>query len=225
VLADNLKMIDQRLFMRLAEMSDAQDDDFEKLRIRQLATTVANSLESIVKETDKLMDEDAALVQEMLCTLADEHGEFELPVPEERLLALRATIRKCGTSLDEGFVATIKAYMKRSSDDGLEGMVQVLRVLLQTFAAERLRLLAVGQVGADVALETRFEAALDNAPELWDSVLRSPDVSPDDLVNLLQDKMGEVVLGMPAGSAVQGVLAEYLSELVGAARTIAAEEV
>ena len=48
---------------------------------------------------------------------------------------------------------------------------------------------------------------------------------PDELVGLLQDKMGEVVLRMPAGSAVQSVLAEYLNELIGCARTIAAEDV
>ena len=35
--------------------------------------------------------------------------------------------------------------------------------------------------------------------------------------------MGEVVLGMPAGSVVQGVIAEYLSELLNRARTRAAE--
>ena len=47
----------------------------------------------------------------------------------------------------------------------------------------------------------------------------------EEIVALLQDKMGEVVLGMPAGSAVQNVLAEYLNELIGVARTIAADEV
>ena len=45
-----------------------------------------------------------------------------------------------------------------------------------------------------------------------------------ELADMLQDKMGEVVLGMPSGSQVQGILAEYLSELTTAARKIAAEE-
>ena len=91
-----------------------------------------------------------------------------------------------------------------------------------TTTSEGQQLLPQGQ--CDAVVEARIEAALDTVPELWDATLRSPDVSPDDLVNLLQDKMGEVVLGMPAGSAVQSVLAEYLSELVGAARAIAAED-
>ena len=45
----------------------------------------------------------------------------------------------------------------------------------------------------------------------------------DEVVDALQDQMGEVVLGMPAGSAVQTVLAEYLNELLSKARMIAAE--
>ena len=47
--------------------------------------------------------------------------------------------------------------------------------------------------------------------------------SAEELVSVLQDKMGEVVLGMPAGSTVQNVVAEYLNELIGQARTTAAE--
>jgi hypothetical protein len=35
--------------------------------------------------------------------------------------------------------------------------------------------------------------------------------------------MGEVVLGMPSGSRVQGVLAEMLNELISKARIIEAE--
>ena len=66
--------------------------------------------------------------------------------------------------------------------------------------------------------------------EQWDSVLAaqctSEDAacSPSELVDTLQDKMGEVVLGMPAGSAVQSVIAEYLNELLGRARAAAAAE-
>jgi hypothetical protein len=46
----------------------------------------------------------------------------------------------------------------------------------------------------------------------------------DELLGALQDQMGEVVLGMPAGSAVQTVLAEYLNEMLSLARGIAAED-
>jgi len=147
-----------------------------------------------------------------------------------RLDALRSEIRERGGALDEGFVATVKAYMKKASDDGLDGMVDVLRTLLQVFAAEKLRSLAVtGQ--SEPGIESTIAAALDSTPEEWDEALRSQVTgdeaacSATDLVNMLQDKMGEVVLGMPAGSAVQNVLAEYLNELIGSARKIAAEDI
>ena len=161
VLAENLKSIDQRIFLRLAEMSDAEDDDYEKLRIRQLATLVASSLETILAKADEQMDADAEVVQLLLRVMATEGGEFELPVPPARLDALRASIRERIATLDEGFVGTVKAYMKKASEDGLEGMVDVLRVLLQMFAAERLRALTTIQLADGGAPGAVLMAALE----------------------------------------------------------------
>jgi len=229
LLAENLKVIDQRLFLRLAEMSDVEEDEYEKLRIRQLATLVASSLETIFEQADRQMNADADVVQDLLRTMASEAGEFELPIPAARLDALRTSIRERATSLDEGFVGTVKAYMKKASDDGLEGMVDVLRVLLQTFAAERLLVLAGSQMGAGGASQEAIIAVLGVNPEQWEAALRArmcgdaSECNAEELVGMLQDKMGEVVLGMPAGSAVQTVLAEYLNELLTCARKVAAD--
>ena len=93
VLADNLQSIDQRLFLRLAEMSDSEQDDYEKLRIRQLATLVSSSLETIIEQADKQMSEDAEVVQGLLRKMALDNGEFELPVPPPQLAALREAKR------------------------------------------------------------------------------------------------------------------------------------
>jgi len=231
ILADNLKGIDQRLFLRLAEMSDVEEDDYEKLRIRQLATLVASTLETILEQADRQMDEDATAVQGLLRTLALDSGEFELPIGPAQLEACRLAIREQLSELDEGFVGTVKAYMKKASDDGLESMVDVLRVLLQTYAAERLRSLAGGaEIAASGGVQTAMSAALDANPSEWVTVLRVQCTSDDascsatELVETLQDKMGEVVLSMPAGSAVQSVVAEYLNELLGQARAIAADQ-
>ena len=51
--------------------------------------------------------------------------------------ALREAISAASPPLDEGFVGTVKAYMKKSDDDGLAGMVDVLRILLLTRLANR----------------------------------------------------------------------------------------
>lgn len=230
MLAENLKSIDQRLFLRLAEMSDTEEDDYEKLRIRQLATLVSSSLETILQQADEQMNADAESVQNLLRTMALENGEFELPVPPAQIAALRSAIQAADPPLDEGFVGTVKAYMKKASDDGLEGMVDVLRVLLQAYAAERLRTLSASS-DADAGVQATLSAVLDAQPEEWDATIRKGCLSDgatctaEDFTGTLQDKMGEVVLGMPAGSAVQSVIAEYLNELIGTARAIASEEV
>jgi len=228
VLAANMKTIDQRLFLRLAEMSDAEEDEFERLRIRQLATAVTTTLEALLKEADAQLDGDAAAVQTLLRALASADGQFEVPVPPERVAALRTEIRGQLTSLDEGFVGTVKAYMQKASDDGLNGMVEVLRELLQAYAAERLAALVVGKFDGSVGAAVR--AVIEAPPTEWDATVRtllaSEDaaVGADELMACLQDQMGEVVLGMPAGSAVQTVLAEYLNEMITRARIVAAED-
>ena len=118
LLADNLKNIDQRLFLRLAEMSDAEDDEYERLRIRQLATLVASTLETILEQADRQMSADAELVQALLRKLALESGEFELPIAAAQVDACRAAIVANLAQLDEGFVGTVKAYMARRATTG-----------------------------------------------------------------------------------------------------------
>ena len=159
-----------------------------------------------------------------------ESGEFDLPIPEARLSALRAELREKGGKLDEPFVATVKAYMTKANTDQLEGLIVVLRTLLQTYASERLLYLVQDSTASDPPLAAALRAVLETQPEGWDATLRAQlqaegaECSADVFVALLQDKMGEVVLGMPSGSAVQSVLAEYLNELLTKVRAVAAEE-
>ena len=70
---------------------------------------------------------------------------------------------------------------------------------------------------------------LQSPPAEWEAALRAQltddgaAATPDMVLGALQDKMGEVVLGMPSGSRVQGVLAEMLNELISKTRIIEAE--
>ena len=130
-------------------------------------------------------------------------------------------------SLDDGFIGTLEAYMKKADSDGLQGLVEVLRELLQIYATERMMGMLEGSTAEEVVGVLR--ATLATPPSEWDKTLReqllSDDAaaSPDMVLTALQDKMGEVVLGMPSGSRVQGVLAEMLNELISRMRTIEAE--
>lgn len=229
LLAANLKNIDASLFLRLAEMSDEETDDYEQLRIRTLASTLTTVLEAVVAAADKSMDSDASTVQALLQTIASPTGEFDLPVPPERLAALRSALRAQLDSLDEGFVGTVKAYMKKAVDDGQEGVVEVLRVLLQSYAAERFSARVRARAAADGTAggtHTIIIDALAQPADAWAGLLRArlgADDAPcgaSELLGTLQAQMAEVVLELPNGSGVQSLLAEFLNELMGAVRDI-----
>lgn len=228
LLANNMKAIDQRLFLRLAEMSDEEKDPAEKQRIGDFATLVTNSLERIIARADAQLNADSLAVQTLMKTCASASGEFDLPVPAERIGDLRALMREQVGLLDEGFVGTVKAYMKKADNDGLDGLVEVLRLVLQTFAAEKLITL-LPQSSEDPGITQLLTQTLEAPPSEWEAVLRTaltseePPCSADQLQQALQDKMGEIVLGLPSGSTVQTVLAEFLNELIQRCRTVAGE--
>lgn len=226
LLASNFKSIDQRLFLRLAELADEAKDDAERDEIASLSTRIATTVETLLAQAGSKLDADADAVQELLRLAADEQGEFEVPLPAARVTEVReAVLEKLG-QLDDGFVGTLEAYMKKANEDGLEGLVEVLREVLQIYATERMmRMLQGGEAGVVSVLR----ATLETAPAQWEGVLRAQlqgeeaAATPAMLLGALQDKMGEVVLGMPSGSRVQGVLAEMLNELIARTRTLEAE--
>ena len=115
---------------------------------------------------------------------------------------------------------------EEAGDDNMEGLVELLREVLQIFAAEKLLATIEASLAADDALAARSPRSCARVGAGTPSCARRKDASVGvtQFLGALQDKMGEVVLGMPSGSQVQGILAEYLSELTTAARKIAAEE-
>ena len=232
LLSENIKGISsmgaQQLFMRLAELSDAAESDAERDEISALASTVATTLESLIAKAETALDADAADVQSVMALAADEAGEFAVPLPPAKRDAVRAAIREKGAGLGEGFVATARAYMDRASDDSLDGMVELLREVLQIYASEKLIVLTDGRI-PDEAISTTLTAVLRSPASDWSSELRSRLLAADAAVepvafqSVLQDQMGEVVLGMPSGSNEQMVLAEFLNLLLSTTREVAAE--
>ena len=112
---------------------------------------------------------------------------------------------------------------------GMEGLVEMLREVLQLFAAERLLALVEPRLEDGSGLAAALRAVLATKPDEWEETLRGqvataePVCGPLELQSALQDQMGEVVLGMPSGSALQALLAEYLNELLERTRVIVAE--
>jgi len=229
ILAKNINAIDQRLFLSLADLADATDDDDERDEIARLSSTVASTLETLLSEAGNKLDADADSVQQLMKLAADPQGEFEVPLPPERASAVREQVQAKLGGLDDGFVGTIEAYMKKADSDGLQGLVEVLRELLQIYATERMLSMLEGGTPCAAEVVGVLRETLQSPPTEWEAALRGQLVddgaaaTPEMVLGALQDKMGEVVLGMPSGSRVQGVLAEMLNELIAKTRIIEAE--
>ena len=191
--------------------------------------TVASTLEKLLAKAAEAADADAESVQELLQLAADSQGEFEVPIPLERTSAVREQVQAKLGGLDDGFVGTIEAYMKKADGDGQQGLTELLRELLQIYATERLLSMLEGANPVAEEVVSLLRATLQSPPAEWEAVLRTQFTSdgeaatPEMVLAALQDKMGEVVLGMPSGSRVQGVLAEMLNELISKTRVIDAE--
>ncbi|KAJ1623156.1 hypothetical protein T492DRAFT_1057264 [Pavlovales sp. CCMP2436] len=226
LVADNIKLCsDNSFFMRLAELSDATEDRIEKARLSELATTVARTLQSAVERTDALADSKAMQAQHIIAMLADEDGEFVTPIPPAKLAALRAHVRAELGSLDENFVATVRAFLKKCKDDDLSGMVAVLQKVLQVFASERL--LAMSR-GLRDDLREAVSALLIADADDWGTTLAAQaqgggaGVSIEAVAQALREEVAQVVLELPSGSLTQSVVAEYLGEAIKVADQAAA---
>mmetsp|Transcript_28151 Transcript_28151/g.82732 ORF Transcript_28151/g.82732 Transcript_28151/m.82732 type:complete len:299 (-) Transcript_28151:326-1222(-) len=215
LVAANLQSIDTQFFLRLAELVDATDDRLEKARLSQLADTVAKTIQQALEKTDAVADAKSAQAQELIAMLADDNGEFVTPVPEEKLAALRERVRQSLPQLDETFVATVRAFLKKCADDNLDGMVVVLQKVLQVFAAEVLVTMTRGlRDDLREATHALLLADADRWGEVLSERMASGDVSADEIAQVLREEVAQVVLELPSGSLTQSVVAEYLGEAI-----------
>merc|ERR1712232_653232 len=103
-------------------------DEVEKERLSAFASNLVSTLEAVVSTTEDRMDERAAEVESVVKAAAEpDSGEFLVPLTVERIEAMRAVLTKLDeTSLDEGFLSTVDAWMNKSQLDGMDGMVSIL---------------------------------------------------------------------------------------------------
>merc|ERR1719506_96663 len=172
-------------------------------------------------------------------------GEFLVPLSEERFSSLQKagwTKMEAG-ELGEIALSTVDAWAKTAQDDGLDGMVAILRKVLQLFASRVLpfdAVLAAQQLaemmppdaaekidtsGDTPKLHPDYAAAADLYEELlagdaeaWPR-LRSERLDGDNAVKkqnvlaIVQAQIERVVLLQENGSFTQRVSAEFLREL------------
>jgi hypothetical protein len=231
-------------FMRIAERADQESNPVEKEKLSTLATNLVTTLEAVVSTTEDRLDDRAKSVENVVKAAAEpESGEFLVPLSEDRMVAMRATLGKIPPEdLDEGFLSTVDAWMNKSHEDGLDGMVGILQKVLQMYAGaaiSRSRVELAANVGAAVSGENQAtddkvlavkqasgprpaavltEKLLALDTDLWDGEMKSAfaggEVTGQSLLNEVQGTIEAVVLGLDNGSMAQRVQAEYLRELV-----------
>jgi len=234
-----------RFFLRIAERSDMATTTKEKEQLSSLAENLVQVIQAVVSTTEEKLNECAINVENVVKAAAEpDSGEFLVPLIPERIESMRKVLTELEPEvLDEGFLSTVDAWMNKSLEDGMDGMVDILQKVLQIYAGtqiSRARLQLQGQVASALTGESQqvvedaiaseqkeptpaselFEELLNMNTEYWDSAMRQKlgvdkgKVSASDLMFEVQRTIEGVVLGLENGSMAQRVQAEYLRELV-----------
>jgi DNA-binding ferritin-like protein (Dps family) len=211
-----------QFFLRIADRADKATDETEKAKLSALASNLVATLEAVVETTEEQLDERAKEVEMVVKAAAEpESGEFLVPLTPQRVDAMREALEKVEPSLlDEGFLSTVDAWMMKSHQDGMDGMVGILQKVLQLFAGKQLlRARAANSQNevSDTAASKLFDELLETDTDSWDAKIKSrlnDEISSPVLVKEIQKCMESVVLAMENGSMKQRVVAEYLTELV-----------
>lgn len=206
-----------RFFIRIAELADKTTDENEKEQLSALASNLIATLDAVVSTTEDRLDERAREVENVVAAAAEPFsGEFLVPLSPERVEAMRSKIEKLDpSSLDEVFLSTVDAWMNKSHQDGMDGMVGILQKVLQIYAGlqvSRARALQeLEESEASVIMDRLFKTDTD----AWDAEIQKgvKHVPASSIIGEVHRTMETVVLGLGNGSMAQRVLAEYLREL------------
>ena len=234
-----------QFFLRIAELCDDADEE-EREKLTALADNLAKTLTVVVESAEQKIDDSSAILQEVVASCAEPDGEFLVPLSEERFSSLQKAVwtKMEAGELGEIALSTVDAWAKKAQDDGLDGMVSILRKVLQLYSSRVLRFdaaLAAQQLaemmppdaaekvdlsGDAPALHPDYAAAADLYEELlagdadaWPRLLSERlngdgAVKKRNVLAIVQAQIERVVLLQENGSFSQRVSAEFLRELV-----------
>lgn len=214
-----------RFFMRIAELTDQAEGE-EKEKFTSLASNLVATLEVVVETTEETLDERAKEVETVLKAAAEpETGDFLVPLLPQQVQAMRKVVEGLEpSSLDEGFLSTVDAFMNKSHQDGMDGMVEILQKCLQQYSGvsisrARKTIDEADDDSSSTEASKLFDKLLEIDTDSWDDEIRnglasSDKITSQKLTNEIQKTMENVVLGLENGSMAQRVQAEYLRELV-----------
>jgi hypothetical protein len=213
-----------QFFMRIADRADTATG-VQKEKLVALAANLVSTLEAVVSTTEDRLDERAKDVESVIKAAAEpDSGEFMVPLLPARVDAMRSTLQALDhSSLDEGFLSTVDAWMMKSQQDGMDLMVGILQKALQLYAGTVILRSRPTATATDDTSSSSLSAAqmlerlLGSDAESWDAEIQQgikEDVTALALQNEVQRTMETIVLSLEAGSMAQRVQAEYLQEMV-----------
>ena len=204
VVAENVLMFDQRMWMRFASRSDSATTAEEKARVTRTAGKCMKLVEAMVERTASTIEESSASVQKVVGAAADPaSGEFDVPLKADALQRMARALES--VTVDERALNTVYAWIRKSDENRLDGMVHILQRLLQLYAARELD-----------EKKSPLDTVIRSTAEEW--TMHFIDISKDGynetaFMKDLQRRMEGVVLNLPNGSYAQRVQAEYLKEI------------
>lgn len=166
-------------------------------------------VEAAVSATDAQLDAGASALQAVLTAGADAAGEWHLPLDSDALTRMRTALNDAGDAVDEAFLSSAFAWMRKAAADDNDGVVSLIQTAVQLYAAREL----VGS-STDPA-EAALDAVLATAEPEWGDKLTAAAVAVGGAAfdAALRKRMERVALGLPSGSYAQRVQAEYLKEV------------
>lgn len=224
--ADNILSMERKFWLRLATRADTASSEEQKEKLASLARVVMQLVDAMVRKTNEQLTDSAIVLQDILRAAADEvTGEWTVPLPPEKVAAMKAVMDQQSDKIDEALLSNCFAWMRKASDDKLDGMVEILRKVLQLYAA---RAVSASVSQQELSKEDSILADILKEDEgAWAILLRKKaqagEISEVSFLEALQRKMESVVLGLSSGSYAQRVQAEYLKELESRAKGVFAD--
>jgi len=204
LVAENVLSFDQKMWIRIAARSDAADSQESKDKLMALAGRCMKLIETMVETTESTIQESSVALETIVATAADpETGEFDVPLKAESIARLRKAVDDA--VVDERMLNTVYAWIRKSDEDKLDGMVHILQHLLQCYAARELD-------NGETPLDVVIGAAASEWPAKFEEIIEGG-FGEEAFTRDLQKRMEGVVLNLPNGSYAQRVQAEYLKEV------------
>ena len=137
LVAENVLSFDQKMWIRIASRSDAAESQEDKDKIMELAGKCMKIIETMVESTEDTIKVSSKLLQDIVAAAADPAtGEFDVPLQADALARMSEKME--GAEVDERMLNTVYAWIRKSDEDKLDGMVHILQHLLQCYAAREL---------------------------------------------------------------------------------------